>query len=88
MVDGSWTVTIVCLIDIENLVNVSWTASRCNLEQFFPTSVFNVTDQDGKKITDEGTLNYIEKVRVVLILATLKTSCVFLPIHVDLSCCF
>lgn len=23
--------------------------------------VFNVTDQDGKKITDEGTLNYIEK---------------------------
>lgn len=36
-----------------------------------------MTDQDGQKITDEGTLNYIEKVRVVLILATLKTSCVF-----------
>lgn len=25
-------------------------------------SVFNVTDQDGNKITDEGVLDYIEKV--------------------------
>lgn len=28
----------------------------------FLLTVFNVTDHDGKKITDEGILNYIQKV--------------------------
>lgn len=67
MVDGSWMV-IIFLLFLEYIILII--IIFCSV-----ISVFNVTGQDGNKVTDEVILDYIRKVKVFLILCFFELSC-------------
>lgn len=61
MEDGSWMVTNFLFSFPPHHNFFRFYEAGDNLI-FISSTVFNVTDHDGKKITDEGILNFIQKV--------------------------